>query len=252
MSAPQNAAEAAQNGFQTGGSFVISGTVDPTALAVYGLPGWIYIKTDTQQIFIKSDSGLSVAWTEKGGSAAGSTVIPQVSPRYYGSGAEEATTNFTVSGVTAADILVANPVFVPVTISIDQVSWEVSTLQVGGLAKIGIYDGNAGIPNNLIVESGDLDTSSTGLKTDAVNAQLVGGNWYWLAIVFNNVATLAGTLYPPGIKVQQFGSPDGLQASSFPTQMEVAHAYGALPDPFGAAVYSATGVGSMAPMFRVA
>lgn len=42
---------------------VISGSVDPTSVAVSAMAATLYIKTDNLNVYIKQDNGLSTNWT---------------------------------------------------------------------------------------------------------------------------------------------------------------------------------------------
>jgi len=54
-----------------------------------------------------------------------------------------------------------------------------------GLCRIGIYDHNNGLPNNLIYQSADIDCSTTGNKVLLTNIDFVAGEVYWIACNFN-------------------------------------------------------------------
>ena len=77
---------------------------------------------------------------------------------------------------------------------------NVTTLIAAALGKIAVYDSDGmGRPNNLIVETADLDFSTIGVKTATVSITLRQGRTYWLAVRHSSTATLstwAGTATP--------------------------------------------------------
>ena len=69
---------------------------------------------------------------------------------------------------------------------------NVTTLLAAALGKIAVYDSDAnGRPNNLIVETADLDFSTAGVKTATVALTLRQGKTYWLALRHSSTASLS-------------------------------------------------------------
>lgn len=86
----------------------------------------------------------------------------------------------------AADRIDLFPFIPAKTFSVDTLALEVTTLQAGGLFKIGVYADNNGVPGSLIVGTGDLSGASNGVRTAAITStQLVAGTVYWLAVHAN-------------------------------------------------------------------
>lgn len=64
---------------------------------------------------------------------------------------------------------------------------EVTTLAVGGLAKIAIYSDLNGVPNTKLLESTDVSTATTGNKTiTGFTFTFTAGTTYWIALVTNS------------------------------------------------------------------
>jgi hypothetical protein len=69
----------------------------------------------------------------------------------------------------------------------------VSGARAGSFSRIGIYSNSSeGLPSNLLVDAGDLDTSAIGFKESSINLSLNAG-WYWLAGISNSL--------PPNIQI---------------------------------------------------
>lgn len=98
----------------------------------------------------------------------------------------------TAQGNAAAAAVTANQVrYYPFALSraiaISSIGASVSSLSVGNKARVAIYnnDGDATFdrPGTILVESGDLDTSTTGIKYSSVSITLNPGVIYWAAFI---------------------------------------------------------------------
>lgn len=79
--------------------------------------------------------------------------------------------------------------FIPlVNATISSLAIEVTTASAG-TGQIGIYNTNNYRPNTLLA-SVNINTGSTGVKSGAVNVQLIAGNLYWLALINSSSATI--------------------------------------------------------------
>lgn len=119
--------------------------------------------------------------------------------------------------------------FVPSrTITIDQLAVEVTTAVAASLAKAAIYSADsAGLPDELLAGSSDLDCASTGLKTFAISPiVLTAGSVYWLAVHTSGSNVLraipAAALYPlglslPGSSIQTLRRATATYASGLPS-----------------------------------
>jgi len=78
--------------------------------------------------------------------------------------------------------------FIPAyNLTINTFVFEVTTLAVGGLAKIAIYSDLNGVPNTKLLESTDVSTTTTGVKTiTGFTFTFTAGTTYWIALVTNS------------------------------------------------------------------
>jgi hypothetical protein len=118
-----------------------------------------------------------------GGGIFGTHIVvkPQASV-YYSSNP------FTGSGGTTSTL--ANNIylapFIPKnSISVNEFRVEVNTIAVGGLARILLFDDLNGLPKNKIIESTNLDCSTSGMKTFTASFSFVAGTTYWLGVSVN-------------------------------------------------------------------
>jgi hypothetical protein len=67
-------------------------------------------------------------------------------------------------------------------------SIEVTTLASGGKARAAVYTANSAtsLPSQLLVDSGEYDCGSTGLKTAAVTPVVLPAGRYWTALNYDN------------------------------------------------------------------
>lgn len=121
------------------------------------------------------------AWAPQLPFKAGST-------RYIGNSPNSATLT-TLAG--AANRIDLAPWICPVDITTDQLGTLCSTLVASAQGKIVVYDSDAaGLPNNLLLETGTLDFGSTGFKSVAGALTFNKGAVYWLGIRHSSTATL--------------------------------------------------------------
>lgn len=106
--------------------------------------------------------------------------------------------------------------------------------------RIGLYEaGTTGYPTTLIVESGELDVSSSGFKsTSGLSASVSGGKAYWLAWLGG---TASGSMLAPSTNtvVSILGGQPQTTTNTIIVGITVAQSYGSMPGTFPA---SATGV----------
>lgn len=107
-----------------------------------------------------------------------------------------------------------------------------------GNARLGIYNGTAGIPSTLVLDCGTVSTGTTGDKEITISQSLSPGV-YFLVVVFDATPTTysmaAGDLRPFWARVYGAATSGGVPAIS----ATVAFTYGALPSPYnlGALTY---------------
>lgn len=71
------------------------------------------------------------------------------------------------------------------SISVNEFRVEVNTIAVGGLATILLFDDVNGLPKNKIMESTNLDCSTSGMKTYTASYTFNAGTTYWLGVSVN-------------------------------------------------------------------
>ena len=133
------------------------------------------------------------------------------------------------TGLEGINSLTYVPFFIPKKISLDRLGIRCATTRAGSLSRIGIYNNSSnGLPSNLLLDAGELDTSSVGFKESIINLSLNIG-WYWLAancnILTPNVQisnSFFGSLYFAGSDAPTTASNDFCYSQG-------SVAYGALP-----------------------
>jgi len=139
--------------------------------------------------------------------------------------------------IATRNLLYAYPFIVPVSQSFDRIVIAVSTARVNGVARAGIYDDDGDVyPNNLILDSGEVDCSVIGYKTTVIAETLVPG-LYWLALNSDGDADIVFRAmdYNQTSPIGYFtilGNDAGNFITNPGTHWSVAEVYGALPDPF--------------------
>lgn len=89
------------------------------------------------------------------------------------------------------------PWVAPADMTIISMSVSVTTAVASALCKTVIYDAiapgsaNAGMPSTLLVETGDMDCSTTGVKTQTVSVPLKRGRVYWVGYRSSSSATVS-------------------------------------------------------------
>lgn len=179
-------------------------------------------------------------------SAASGQPMQPIVGRFYGIGRNNsAYTN--AAGV--ANRFDMTPWFCSATIRVDLLGIECTTAVASALGKIVVYaaDPDTDVPTSLISESADLDFSTTGFKSQAVNILFEAGKWYWLGVRSSSTATLrvlaGGSAYSIG---QASGS-----ATSITSGVRRSLAYAtAAPDPFGFVAADLTNISGPAVVMR--
>ena len=85
-------------------------------------------------------------------------------------------------------LLLYIPIFLPRPTTYSGIGISVQAA-AGTLARLGIYNANAGSPSTLVLDAGTVSIATTGDKIIAISQLLQAGN-YFLAYVSNNVPTL--------------------------------------------------------------
>lgn len=119
-----------------------------------------------------------------GGSTFGTNIIfPPQSGVYY------STCPFTQTSTTTTgpDFYYLAPFIPKNNLSVNELRLEVTTAIAAGLATILIFDDLNGLPKNKLLESTNLDCSTTGMKTFTSSFSFVAGTTYWIGASTNAV-----------------------------------------------------------------
>ena len=82
--------------------------------------------------------------------------------------------------------------FIPAnTLTVSNLQINVTTLAVGGNARILVYSDSNGVPTTKLLESTSLDCSTTGVKTYTASFTFTAGTTYWLGVYSNITVTLS-------------------------------------------------------------
>ena len=131
-----------------------------------------------------------------------------------------------------ANTLYAIPFVLPVTRTLTGAEVRVGTLAAGKIGRLGIYGDSANMPGALVVQSGDIDLSATGVKTILWTPTLTGSIQYWA--VWSQDGTLAKLCGMPDTTAIH-NTIDWAGASTAFNRVSVARGgWAALPDPFAA------------------
>ncbi len=94
------------------------------------------------------------------------------------------------TGTPTANVLRAIPFIVPYNTTLDQIAINVTTL-LTGKQRLGIYsdDGNCH-PGSRLLDAGEVDTGTTGVKSIAISQAISAGTLLWIVVVGNAATTL--------------------------------------------------------------
>lgn len=152
--------------------------------------------------------------------------------RYYGPYITGGTV--TTQSVAAANSLRAFPFFVPKTAKFDRIALRVTTAGTGTTprARLGIYeDLNDGTlyPGALVLDAGEVNVSTTGLKEITIDVTLKGGKLYWLVMLGQDTTSMVVAAIPAADSIATFlGFDNGLTGTPY-LGYAVTQTYGALP-----------------------
>lgn len=131
------------------------------------------------------------------------------------------TTQSTSSTFTLVNTIYLSP-FVPAnSLTVSALTINVTTLTVGGNARILVYSDLNGVPSSKLLESTSLDCSTTGVKTYTASFTFTAGTTYWLG-VYSNLSVALSSVIPAQlipISTSLFTSGFGIvtAAATFPT-----------------------------------
>jgi len=97
----------------------------------------------------------------------------------------------TTTQIVTPNVTRAQPFIIGKGFIADRIQFEVTILVATSKCSVAIYDDNGSLyPNNLVVTSGDIDTSTLGLKTTTISTALSDNTLYWLAYNCQKAVTL--------------------------------------------------------------
>lgn len=174
-------------------------------------------------------------WKPQAGGGGGAAINPYAFRR---TGRCYTTWNHYTSTVQQAinDKFYAYPFIVPVSQSFDKIIVRCSTAAVNGVCHVGIYDDDGVYPDDLILDSGEIDCSATGYKETVIAETLIPG-LYWLVLISDGdtVVSFSAMDYNQTSPIGYFSilghDEDNFIAPPY-THWSLADVYGALPDPF--------------------
>jgi hypothetical protein len=170
------------------------------------------------------------------GATTASAQHPGISgSQYYGSPFGNTSTNSTFG--LGGNILFAMPIYFSNGQAVTRVGCNVTTFRNNSNVRIGIYsNGSNGFPSALQLDSGNIATTSTGVK-EAVISFTFDLNLYWIAIVCNANVFLTGystTVLPDWLLGR--ASPTGSSAGC----VQASQTFGALPATFPTSITYST------------
>jgi len=115
-----------------------------------------------------------------------------ISGRTYSIRTDSATASTSVG--SAANTIYLSP-FIPAnSITIANLQINVTSLAIGASARILVYSDSNGVPTTKLIESTNLDCSTSGAKTFTTSYTFTAGTTYWLGIYTNNASFQMSTI----------------------------------------------------------
>ena len=146
------------------------------------------------------------------------------------------TANALSAYATAANVIDVLPFYVPEPQSFDRLAIHVTTAGTG-LARLGIYADNGDIyPGELVIDAGEVDTSTTGTKARIIELTLDTG-LYWIARLQSGTPTIRGVQTAAMIAL---GLDDPINVGLI-TGYRANFSYADLPNPYPAGAEYITG-----------
>ena len=144
-----------------------------------------------------------------------------------------------VTGAATANYIIAMPFLVSKAITLDRIAINVTT-QAAGLIRLGIYanDSSKGLyPGALLLDAGEVDTGSSGIKSITINQALTPG-LYWLAS--NSNATPIVKWHNGGTVLPLLGTDNTLSGGSY-IGLSKSSAFGPFPSTHPSAAIQLSG-----------
>jgi hypothetical protein len=182
--------------------------------------------TAGQILSATDDDPLTTDWIDAPSGGGGSGGVNLFSSGRY---TTRPNTGVRTTAAPATDNLIAFPIWVGETVTVDRIACAVTSGgSAGSVVRLGIYNDSDGLPGTLLLETSALDTTGTGTKEEAISQALTAGVW-WLAIVTQVAApTLRAAASNTGTYAISESSPGNTNAQGL-THVSVS---GALPSSF--------------------
>lgn len=136
--------------------------------------------------------------------------------------------------------LYALPFYCPNTKSFTAICIEQTSATTGNV-RMGVYNSSNGYPSSRLVDAGAVAfPGSTGIRSGTTTIALTGGQWYWLAAVFDtNSMQYVGPSDADASIFFPVSADHGIHTTAATLNLPnsafyASQAYGALPDPFPA------------------
>ncbi len=94
----------------------------------------------------------------------------------------------------SAGVLYATPYICGRNRNVTKISINVRTAGAANTkARVGIYEDDGDMyPGNLLLDAGEVDVATTGVKTINISQPLIAGKLYWLAVISNGTPSIRG------------------------------------------------------------
>lgn len=125
------------------------------------------------------------------------------------------------------------------TLTINEMRVEVNVVSTGTLATMLIFDDLNGLPNNKLIESTNLDCTTTGMKTFITSFTFTAGTTYWLGVSTNGTTGFRSNN-------NSFALQHHASSSAIVTQYQQAHIFGSVPSTIS--INATTNASSLPPI----
>lgn len=136
------------------------------------------------------------------------------------------------TSTVVANRLYCMPFFPNQTFTTQSLGINVSTLFVGGLAKVLIFSDLNGVPSSKLYESADFDCSTIGNKTASVTFTFTAGTTYWIGFIANNATNVFTHLSQTSVYAFSTNQPFSAVTGGF-----IASTYNSIPSTLGTINY---------------
>lgn len=115
---------------------------------------------------------------------------------------------------TGANKLRLTPFLLEIPIMATGMRIEITTAAASSKARMGLYEMKTnGLPGNLLFETSDVDTSTTGFKTGTATAKFFPAGWYWSACGGDNASVVFRRHLQGGYRPSPMGGNSSTAAS---------------------------------------